>query len=166
MEAKGEIILYKSEDGNIKIDVLLQDETVWLTQNQMAGLFQRDRTVIYKHIRNIYEEDELTEEATCAKIAQVQKEGDREVNRIVDYYNLDVIISVGYRVKLTINEKEILTDAGRISHNIATQKAETEYNKYKEHLRALEKGNSLNELIDDISKMNPKPGKGNRNKKK
>ena len=335
MDAKGEIILYKSEDGSIKVDVLLQDETVWLAQSQMSELFQRDRTVITKHISNIFTEGELDEKRNVhfLHIANSDKP--------VKFYNLDVIISVGYRVKspqgtqfriwatqrlkeyiikgfalnderfksgssmnyfrelldrireiriqekvfyqqikdiystsidydsgsketiaffkavqnkflwavskqtaaeiiytransklpfmgmtatglqqvkkadvtiaknylsedeiaalkllveqylafaesqalahkpmymkdwikklhdiLTLNEKDILTDAGRISHNMAIQKVETEYNKYKEQQKALERENSLNELINDMSKIKPKSGKGNRNNKK
>jgi hypothetical protein len=94
----GEIILYQSPDGETNIEVHLKDETVWLTQAQMAKLFQTERSVITKHINNIYKEGELDKNSTCAKFAQVQREGSRTVNRPVDYYNLDVIISVGYRV--------------------------------------------------------------------
>ena len=79
MESKGEIILYQTEDGKTKIDVRLEDETVWLNQNQLELLFQTDRTYIVKHIKNIYQTGELSEGATCAKIAQVQMEGSRIV---------------------------------------------------------------------------------------
>jgi len=96
---KTEILIYQSKDGITKIDVKLENETIWLNQYQLAELFQTDRTSIVKHIKNIYETDELTEEATCAKIAQVQKEGNRKVTRDILYYNLDMIISVGYRVQ-------------------------------------------------------------------
>lgn len=96
---KTEILIYQSKDGITKIDVKLENETIWITQYQLADLFQTDRTSIVKHIKNIYETGELTEEATCAKIAQVQKEGNRKVTRDILYYNLDMIISVGYRVQ-------------------------------------------------------------------
>ena len=96
---KTEILIYQSKDGITKIDVKLENETIWLSQYQLAELFQTDRTSIAKHIKNIYETGELLEEATCAKIAQVQKEGNRKVTRDILYYNLDMIISVGYRVK-------------------------------------------------------------------
>ena len=99
MENKGEILIYQSPGGATKIDVHLQDETVWLNQSQLAELFQTDRTSITKHIKNIYETDELPENSTCAIFAQVQKEGKRTIKRNVHYYNLDVIISVGYRVQ-------------------------------------------------------------------
>jgi hypothetical protein len=95
---KGEIILYQTENGNTKIEVVLEKETVWLNQYQLEELFQTDRTSILKHIKNIYKTGELEEEGTCAKIAQVRKEGSRNVKREILYYNLDVIISVGYRV--------------------------------------------------------------------
>jgi hypothetical protein len=98
-EPKTELILYRAEDGRIKLDVRLQADTVWLSLNQMADLFQRDKSVISKHITNLFEEGELTPEPTVAKFATVQKEGNREVSREIEFYNLDVIISVGYRVK-------------------------------------------------------------------
>ncbi len=99
MENYGEIIIYQSDDGLTKINVNMQNETVWLSLDQMAELFQRDRSTISRHIKNVFEEGELLREATVAKFATVQTEGDRQVSREIDYYNLDVIISVGYRVK-------------------------------------------------------------------
>jgi hypothetical protein len=96
---KGDIILYQNQDGNIKIDVRLEDETVWLTQEQMALLFGKGRSTVTEHIGNVYQEGELESEATCRKFRQVRLEGNREVSREIEYYNLDVIISVGYRVK-------------------------------------------------------------------
>lgn len=91
-------VLYTAPNGEIKVEVLLQDESVWLTQKAIAELFGVDRTVITKHLGNIYETNELEKNSTSAKIAQVQKEGNRTVNREIEYYNLDAIISVGYRV--------------------------------------------------------------------
>ena len=96
-QPQNQIVIYQP-DETLRIDVRLENETVWLTQARMGELFGVDRTVINRHIRNIYATGELPEEATCAKIAQVQKEGGRMVNRIQPYYNLDVIIAVGYRV--------------------------------------------------------------------
>ena len=93
-----QIIIYQTEDGQTRVDVRIENETVWLTQAQMAELFQTDRTSIVRHINNIYKTEELEREATCAKIAQVQMEGNRKVTRQVPYFNLDMIISVGYRV--------------------------------------------------------------------
>ena len=95
---ENKIIIYQSEDGQTQIDVRLENETVWLTQAQMAELFQTDRTSIVRHIQNIYRINELDRELTCAKIAQVQTEGKRLVTRTIPYFNLDMIISVGYRV--------------------------------------------------------------------
>ena len=92
------IIIYQTEDGQTQIDVRLENETVWLTQSQMAELFQTDRTSIVRHINNIYKVEELDRESTCAKIAQVQIEGKRNVKRNIPYFNLDMVISVGYRV--------------------------------------------------------------------
>ena len=98
MNLDNKIVIYQTEDGQTQIDVRIENETVWLTQAQMAELFQTDRTSIVRHINNIYKVEELERDATCAKIAQVQKEGDRTVRRLVPYFNLDMIISVGYRV--------------------------------------------------------------------
>lgn len=97
-----EIVIYKSEDGVIKVDVLFDDETVWLTQDQMSSLFQRDKSVISRHIRNIFDEGELDENVVVAKNAITTRHGALEgkvQTHEVNYYNLDVIISVGYRVK-------------------------------------------------------------------
>jgi hypothetical protein len=95
----GDVILYQTEDGRTRLQVRLQGETVWLSLNQLADLFQRDKSVISKHIRNIFAEGELRPAATVAKFATVQSEGGRTVEREIEFYNLDVIISVGYRVK-------------------------------------------------------------------
>ena len=95
-----EIILYQSEDGQTKVEVRMEGETVWLTLNQLVELFQKAKSTISEHIRNIFEEGELPEnEATVRKFRTVQSEGAREVERDLEFYNLDVIISVGYRVK-------------------------------------------------------------------
>ena len=99
MDNHGEIVIYQTEDGLTKIDVNMQNETVWLSLEQMAELFQRDKSTISRHIKNIYVEGELDRESTVANFATVQTEGDRQVERNIEYYNLDVIISVGYRVK-------------------------------------------------------------------
>ena len=95
-KSESEIVLYQTEDGRTRLEVKLENESVWLTQNQMAELFQRERSVITKHIRNIFEEGELAEEAVCAHYARTADDG--KTYQTV-HYNLDVIISVGYRVK-------------------------------------------------------------------
>ncbi len=99
MEDKGEIILYKSEDDSIRVDVRIAEETVWLTQGQLTQLFSKAKSTVSEHIGNIFEEGELKPDSTVRKFRTVRKEGNREVSREIEYYNLDVIISVGYRVK-------------------------------------------------------------------
>ena len=99
---KGEIILYQREDGAVQIDVRVEDETVWLTQQQIAELFDTTKQNVNLHIQNIFNEGELLPEATVKKSLTVQNEGTREVRRQLTYYNLDVIISVGYRIKSII----------------------------------------------------------------
>ncbi|MBV6505477.1 MAG: hypothetical protein ILNGONEN_01039 [Syntrophorhabdaceae bacterium] len=94
-----QLVIYQTQDGQTRLQVRLDQETVWLTLNQMADLFQRDKSFISRHIRNVFEEGELACERTVANFATVQLEGNREVSREVEYFNLDVIISVGYRVK-------------------------------------------------------------------
>lgn len=96
---KFELITFKNNNLQLDVNVSPNEETVWLSKEQIALLFDRDRTVISRHINNIYKEGELDEKSTCAKNAQVQIEGEREVTRKYEFYNLDVIISVGYRVK-------------------------------------------------------------------
>ena len=99
---QGDIVIYQTEDGGTKIDVRFEGETVWLTQQQMAELFGSSRTNIVEHIQHIYEEGELDEESTCRKFRQVREEGGRQVSREIPHYNLDMIISLGYRVKSRI----------------------------------------------------------------
>ena len=98
MEPNDKIVIYRTADGQTAIDVKLENETVWLSQSQMAELFQTDRTSVLRHIGNIYKTGELDEQSTCAFFAQVRQEGKRTVTRKIPYYNLDMIISVGYRV--------------------------------------------------------------------
>ena len=93
------IKIYKSKDGATEVEVKFENETVWLNLMQLTELFQRDKSVISRHINNIYRENELDRIATVAKYATVQFEGKREVEREIEYFNLDVIISVGYRIK-------------------------------------------------------------------
>ena len=98
IEDKGQILLYQTPDGESRIEVRLQGETVWLSLDQMAELFQRNKSTISRHIKNVFEEGELQPDATVAFFATVQTEGKRKVERDISYYNLDMIISVGYRV--------------------------------------------------------------------
>ena len=134
------MLIYQTEDGQTKIETRLENETVWLTQMQMSELFQRDRSVITKHINNIFKDCELDEKSN------VQNLHISSSDKPVKYYNLDVIISVGYRVKSlqgtkfrqwpTARLKEYIVkgfteDAGKISHKIAIEKANNEYLRYK-----------------------------------
>ena len=100
-----QIILYQAEDGTTKIEVRLENETVWLSQQQLTQLYQTSRTNVVEHIQHIFEEEELNEEATCRKFRQVQMEGNRNVTRETPFYNLDMIISLGYRIKSRIATK-------------------------------------------------------------
>jgi len=102
MENRGEIIIYQNKENNVSLNVRLEDENVWLTQQQMAELFQTSRTNVVEHIKHIFEEGELDEIATCRKFRQVQAEGNRNVERELPFYNLDLIISLGYRIKSRI----------------------------------------------------------------
>lgn len=104
-EQKGELILYQAEDGTTKIEVRLENENVWLTQKMMAKLFQTTPQNITIHLKNIFDEGELKEEATCKDFLQVQNEGSRKIERKQKFYNLDAIISVGYRIKSHIATK-------------------------------------------------------------
>jgi hypothetical protein len=93
-----QFLLYTDTNGKVKVEIFLHNENIWLTQAKIAKLFDVERSVVTKHLQNIFNEGELKKEASCAKIAQVQNEGRRQVKRDVEFYNLDVIISVGYRV--------------------------------------------------------------------
>ena len=112
-QSKGQFLVYQREDGTLKLEVRLEDETVWLSQKLMAELFQKDVRTINHHIQSIYEEGELDPTPTIRKFRIVQMEGKREVTRMVDFYNLD-----------------ILNHAGKISHEMAKHLAEGEYEKF------------------------------------
>ena len=96
---ENKIILFESSDGEVSLETHVKNETIWLTLDQMATLFKRDKSTVSRHIKNTFEEGELNRISTVAKFATVQPEGDRDILRNIEYYNLDVIISVGYRVK-------------------------------------------------------------------
>lgn len=99
MDNETNILIYQTEKGNTKVDVRLENETVWMTQKAIAELYQTSSQNITLHIKNIYEEEELIEEATCKYYLQVQNEGLREVRRKTKHYNLEMIIAIGYRVR-------------------------------------------------------------------
>ncbi|PKL72031.1 virulence factor [Candidatus Kuenenbacteria bacterium HGW-Kuenenbacteria-1] len=98
IQNKGEIIIYQTSKKEVDIKVRLEKETVWLTLNQIAFLFETDKSGISRHIKNVYQSGELEQNSTVAKIATVQIEGNRKIERDIEYYNLDIILSVGYRV--------------------------------------------------------------------
>ena len=142
---EGEIVIYRAEDGNTRIDVRFENETVWLTQQQLAELFQTSRTNVVEHIRNIYEEGDLDEGATCRKIRQVRKEGARTVARELPHYNLDLIISLGYRVKSSIATRFRQWATERLKEYIVKGFAMDD-----ERLKRLGGGNYWKELLDRI----------------
>jgi len=98
-EKKSEVVLYQTKDGRTRVEVQFRGETAWLSLNQLAELFQRDKSVISKHIKNIFDTGELDPARTVAKFATVQTEGVRSVTREIEFYRLEVILAVGYRVK-------------------------------------------------------------------
>jgi len=138
------IALFRSKDGSVELDVQLEEETIWLPLNLLADLFGRDKSVISRHLRNIYSEGELLREATVAKNATVQSEGGREVTRDIEYYNLDAILSVGYRV----NSKRG-TEFRIWATNVLKQHLVQGYTENKKRLKALQQ--SI-QLAADISK--------------
>ncbi|MDO8208747.1 MAG: RhuM family protein [Gallionella sp.] len=111
----GEIIFYQSDDGAIPLETRLENETLWLTQQQMAELFQTTQQNISLHVQNIYAEGELSDEATHKKNLWVRQEGNRQVQRELDSYNLDVIISIGYRVKSSLATRFRIWATRRVS---------------------------------------------------
>ncbi len=102
MDDNNQIIIYQSEDGETRIDVKFTGDTVWLSQQQMADLYQSSRSNVVEHIKHIYEDGELDEESTCRNFRQVRQEGSRQVTREIPFYNLDMIISLGYRIRSVI----------------------------------------------------------------
>ncbi len=156
-----EIKIYKTPEGKTSIEVKLEKDTVWLSLNQMSDLFERDKSVISRHINNIYKEGELERSSTVAKIATVQKEGKREIIRNIEYFNLDVIISVGYRIKskrgtqFRIWANQVIKDyliKGYSINQQRLQKQVKQLNELKETIKIL--GNTLEykELTNDESK--------------
>lgn len=144
-ENKGNIVIYQSNDGLTKIDVKFEDETVWLTQQQMAELYKTSRTNVVEHIKHIYEEGELDESSTCRNFRQVQTEGKRQVTRELPFYNLDMIISLGYRVK-----SHVATQFRRWATELLKEYLKKGYALDDKHLKELGGGNYWKELLDRI----------------
>ncbi|MBX3312595.1 MAG: virulence RhuM family protein [Microbacteriaceae bacterium] len=145
VESSGEIILFQREDGSPSIEVRIDSETVWLSQQQIAELFQTSRTNVIEHIQNIYAENELFEEATCRKSRQVRLEGTREVSREIPLYNLDLIISVGYRVRSKIATQFRIWATGRLREYLVKG-----FTMNDEKLKNLGGGNYWRELLERI----------------
>jgi len=206
--ARGQFLVYQAEDGRVKVDVRLENETAWLTQAHMAELFQTTVPNISMHLRNIYAEGELRPEATLQEFLIVRREGERQVTRAVEHYNLDAIISFGTIAKnylnepelaalnnlveqyllfaeaqamrrvpmhmrdwiaklhafLTVNDRNILTHAGRISHEIARELAEAEYDKF--HRQQIRQADQAESDFDKAVKQLPPPPKRKRGGKK
>lgn len=140
-----EIILYTTEDGIIKINVQLENETVWLTQKQLVELYQTAKSTVSEHIKNIYTDEELTPDATVRKIRTVQNEGKREVERALDYYNLDMIIALGYRINSKIATKFRIWATQRLKEYIVKG-----FTMDDERLKNLGGGNYWKELLGRI----------------
>lgn len=139
------IIIYQSEDGKTHLEVRLENETLWLTQQQMADLYQTSRTNIVEHIKHIYEEGELDETSTCRKFRQVRTEGNRQVEREMPFYSLDMIISLGYRVKSIIATNFRRWATERLKEYIVKGFAMDD-----ERLKQMGGGNYWKELLDRI----------------
>ncbi|MFA5233027.1 MAG: virulence RhuM family protein [Sulfurimonas sp.] len=151
MTTQSNILIYQTEDGQTKIQTRLEDETVWLTQEQMAELFQRDRTVISKHIKNIFQEGELDESMVCAKFAHTTKHGaiqNKTQTSNTNFYNLDVIISVGYRVKSLQGTKFRQWATARLKEYIVKG-----FTMNDELLKLAGGGNYFEELLERIRDM-------------
>lgn len=145
MTDKGEIIIYQSEDGLTNVNVRLEDETIWLTQQQMAELFQTSRTNVVEHIGNIYSDGELNQDSTCRNFRQVRKEGDREVAREIPHYNLDMVISLGYRVKSSVATRFRIWATERLKEYMIKG-----FTMDDSRLKELGGGNYWQELLDRI----------------
>ena len=144
-ENTGDIIIYQTEDGLTKINVKLDNDTVWLNQQQMSELFQSSRTNIVEHIKHIYEEGELTVESTCRNFRQVRQEGSREVSREIPFYNLDMIISLGYRIKSAIATRFRIWATQRLKEYMVKG-----FTMDDERLKGNGGGNYWKELLDRI----------------
>lgn len=144
-EEHNNIIIYKTEDGKTDIKVRFENEDVWLSQQQMAELYQSSRTNIVEHIKHIFEEEELSEEATCRKFRQVQTEGRRNVERKIPFYNLDMIISLGYRIKSRIATSFRIWATKRLNEYIRKG-----FTMDDERLKDLGGGNYWKELLERI----------------
>ena len=155
------ILSYETNEGKINVDVILKDETIWFTQKSMSELFECSTDNIGLHLKNIYNDQELDIDLTTEKFSVVRKEGNRNVKRELEFYNLDAIIAVGYRVnskkatQFRIWATKILKDSGKISHKKALEKADLEYEKFrikqdKEYISSMDE--MYKRYIEEINK--------------
>lgn len=145
MTENNNIVIYQSEDGKVHLDVVYNEETMWLTQQQMSDLYQTSRTNVVEHIKHIYEDGELTEEATCRKFRLVRLEGNRSVEREIPHYNLDMILSLGYRVRSVTATRFRQWATERLKEYIIKG-----FTMDDERLKQLGGGNYWKELLDRI----------------
>jgi hypothetical protein len=146
-----QILIYQNSEGNIKIDVRLEEESVWLTQAQLCELFQKSKATISEHIKNVFEEGELDEKVVVRNFRTTTQHGamaGKTQESEVKGYNLDFL-----DVILQLNGRELLSHAGKISHDRALKKSNEEFKKYKELQRSIEKEQSLKEIEEDIKKL-------------
>ncbi|HDQ25597.1 MAG TPA: hypothetical protein ENN43_02490 [bacterium] len=144
----GDIAVFKQETGATEIHARLKNNSVWLNLNQISGLFDRDKGVISRHISNVYDEGELDRDATVAKFATVQREGGKEVERVIEYYNLDMIISVGYRVKSRAGVQFRIWATNTLKEYMLRGYAINERLLAEEHVRY----NGLRKVVDSMKK--------------
>jgi hypothetical protein len=137
MEGKGNIVFYQPESGKGQIEVMLENESIWLSLDQMASLFDRDKSVISRHLKNVYLEGELEKDATVTKNATVQNEGERVVKREIEYYNLDAILSVGYRVN-SLRGTQFRIWANKVLKEYLVQGYSIDKKRFQEQSRQLE----------------------------
>ena len=149
MKEKGDIIFYQAGSEQTQIEVKLENDTVWLSLNQMAVLFGRDKSVISRHLSNVYREGELNKDSTVAKNATVQNEGERQISREIEYYNLDAILSVGYRVN-SIRGTQFRMWANKILKDYLTKGYAIDQKRFKEQSRQLEELKQTVKLLGNV----------------
>ena len=149
-----DILIYQNQEGNIKIDVRLEEETVWLTQSQICELFQKSKATVSEHINNIFKEGELIQNSVVRNFRTTAADGETMAQQQTPMYMNDWIQRLDSILQL--NGLELLTRAGKISHEMALEKSENELEKYKSTQKALEKEQSLKELEQDLKQLKPK----------
>ena len=159
MNNQNPIEIYQAQDGTTHVEVRFEKDTVWLSLQQMADLFGRDKSVISRHLRNIYNDGELDRKSTVAKNATVQIEGKRQINRIIEYYNLDVIISVGYRVNSILGTKFRIWATARLKEYL-TQGYTINQQRLKQNAHELEQALALIQKTANSSALTLESGRG------